>query len=165
MNGIIPTILSCSQLDISMKQDFLSSGVQTAVPIRYTQKVCSKGKFSLKLSFQKNEIPHQLQRTTKKSAFFLQMQFLQNYKSRIKSLCRSCLLNDTFFWPLFCLFSVPLVYLVQNTESEILSSLRSWTWSYFLCINPEYTAQWCQTKTSKLNETDVKSQVKSQCCF
>ena len=87
---------------------------------------------------------------------FLQMQFLQNYKSRIKSLCRSCLLNDTFFWPLFCLFSVPLVYLVQNTESETLSSLRSWTWSYFLCINPEYTAQWCQTKTSKLNETDVK---------
>lgn len=58
MNGTIPTILSCSQLDISMKQDFLSSGAQAAVPIRFTQKACSKGKLSLKFLFHKNEIPH-----------------------------------------------------------------------------------------------------------
>lgn len=43
---------------------------------------------------------------------FLQMQFLQNYKSRIQSLCCSCLPKWHFFLAPLCLLSVPLVYLV-----------------------------------------------------
>lgn len=58
VNGMTPTILPCPQLNTSMKQAFLFSGAQTAVPVRLTWEVCSKGNFSLKFSFHKNEISH-----------------------------------------------------------------------------------------------------------